>query len=46
MNIDLESLGGRGTTVLLFTLIFSVHFIKSGGWGNFWGASVGEYRVK
>lgn len=44
--MDLESLGGRGTTVTLFAIIFGIHFIRSGGWSNLWGAMVGEYRVK
>ena len=40
-----QNLKGRGTTVLLLTTIFTVHFIRSGGFGNLMGAIQGKLSV-
>lgn len=44
--MNLENWGGRGTTVTLLATIYIIHFIRSGGWGDLWGAATGEYLVK
>lgn len=38
-------MNSRGTTILLLTLIWGVHFVRHGGIPQLWGAIVGDYRV-
>lgn len=42
----MDSLGGRGTTILLLATIWLTHWLKTDGLTNLWGAITGNQQVK